>query len=263
MSWKSDSSPPEAVTRHNNLIALAGERYRRAATEFNKRKCEGAGAVEQKQLLESLHVAANEFFNIVENAIVECEVLSQNEFWATDLADTASNVLDSIPRHFEKLRSECERLKAQAPRPSPNAYTAMQSAVSRFNPDQAQSLKSHFMKSNLPTRGFEKPRTLSRADMSVGVVAACSFVIMLLVGVFFDAYNPQNFFIFRTLMALSAATCAGAFIPGALEVKTTAGRKHFIRATGALAVFLMVYFLNPPPLPKESSVPIAPGEVQP
>src|SRR6266550_4129852 len=85
----------------------------------------------------------------------------------------------------------------------------------------------------------------NRAD-KIGVLI---FAVIFLVGMLAIALavpNPTSsqFFVFRVVLALAAAGVAW-FIPGFIDVDIRFP-KVAIRATGAIAVFVIVYLLNPP-----------------
>jgi small GTP-binding protein len=72
------------------------------------------------------------------------------------------------------------------------------------------------------------------------------FVLLLLaLAVFIPEPTDFQIFTFRMVMALAAAGF-GALIPGFIEVRF----KNWLRAGGAMALFVIVYFLNPPGLVK-------------
>jgi hypothetical protein len=56
--------------------------------------------------------------------------------------------------------------------------------------------------------------------------------------------TDQQFEILRSLLALAGGG-VGAVIPGFLDVNLTAGTKLVLRAGGALAVFVVLYFWSP------------------
>jgi hypothetical protein len=58
--------------------------------------------------------------------------------------------------------------------------------------------------------------------------------------------NPteQQFQIFRIVIAIAAGGVA-AVIPGLLDIRMDTGRRLVLRAGGALAVFVIVYFFSP------------------
>ena len=87
-------------------------------------------------------------------------------------------------------------------------------------------------------KGTERHRTYERVAVFVfGVV----FVIGLLVlAILFSKPTDFQYMVFRIVLALAAAGVA-AFIPGFIEVDV----KNWVRAGGAIAVFIIVYFFSP------------------
>ena len=73
----------------------------------------------------------------------------------------------------------------------------------------------------------------------------CIIQVLLLLSIAIFIPNPTEFqlFVFRIVLAL-AAGAFGALIPGFIEVEF----KNWLRAGGALALFAIVFFLNPPAL---------------
>jgi len=67
--------------------------------------------------MQDLHSAATDFFNGLDTAIIECEVLGRKrpEVWAQDLANTAVNVLENIPQCYQSMWEEADRLKRHRP----------------------------------------------------------------------------------------------------------------------------------------------------
>src|SRR5271163_3453377 len=59
--------------------------------------------------------------------------------------------------------------------------------------------------------------------------------------------NEYSFFLLRVLAAISAAGIA-AVIPGMLQIEVGAGTLLAIRGAGALAVFVVIFLVNPPAL---------------
>lgn len=79
-------------------------------------------------------------------------------------------------------------------------------------------------------------------DKLLAFIFGAVFVIVLLVVARFDR-NPPPFskFIYRVVMSLAAAGI-GAVIPGIIDVSIN----PLVRAGGALALFVLVYMVNPP-----------------
>jgi hypothetical protein len=70
------------------------------------------------------------------------------------------------------------------------------------------------------------------------------FVVVLLAAIMIP--NPTFFqsFVFRACAAISLAAIAG-FIPGLLTIESRF-KTSFIRASGAVAVFVIIWLINPP-----------------
>ena len=91
-------------------------------------------------------------------------------------------------------------------------------------------------------------------QLIVAFVFGCIFVIVLLViALAIPEPTAQQMFIFRVVLALAAAGI-GAVIPGFLDIN---GKilEISIRATGALALFVLIYNINPPGLAAKSALP--------
>lgn len=75
---------------------------------------------------------------------------------------------------------------------------------------------------------------------------------MLLLALKFPKPTPFQYNIFRTVFALAAAGVA-AMIPGFLNLELNSSVGLLIRAGGALAVFVIVFFFNPKQLKRDDS----------
>lgn len=101
-------------------------------------------------------------------------------------------------------------------------------------------MASKLQKSNFCSRNWQK---LSAFGFGL------SFVLILLVlVVFIPLPTDAQFFVFRVVLAL-AASGVGAIVPGLIEVSVS----KYVRAGGALALFVLVYWFNPPGLIKNST----------
>lgn len=69
---------------------------------------------------------------------------------------------------------------------------------------------------------------------------AAAFIILILLSIALPDWTGDNPFLFKTLLALSAASIA-AMLPGFLHLDLN----NVVKAGGALGVFALVYFLNP------------------
>src|ERR1700732_2507139 len=67
---------------------------------------------------------------------------------------------------------------------------------------------------------------------------------LLLLAVLFPEPTPFQYTVFRIVLALAAAGFV-AFVPGFIEVRYEVKHKTLIRAGGAFAVLVIVYFFSP------------------
>ena len=77
--------------------------------------------------------------------------------------------------------------------------------------------------------------------------------VLILISLAPDPTDHQ-FFVFRVVIALSAGAF-GATIPGFLHLRLPLWRQGLISAGGAIALFVIVYMLNPPTLLTQNTVP--------
>lgn len=242
----------------------------KALRVFHAAKEKNEPVNKQIKLFEDWSGKFDKLFNYVESCIATSDLLGANrsEFWAKEMANTAGNLLDTIPDFYERHWFEAKRLNLPILKPSPNAFTAMQNAVAIYNSDQVEEFIKRFQNLNLPIRGFTHPTKMNtmydRWEKVAMLVTIIVFVaILLAVAIFKTDYTAQGFFIIRVILAIFAAAFAAVAIPGFLETTFKIGKSGAIRATGAIAVFVIVYLINPPnliidkkadSLPKSSAV---------
>lgn len=195
------------------------------------------------------------YFNFIENFVGNSGLLGAhaNGKWVTGFAETCHSVLKAFVVHVNFLRSHSDVLKGSLEQPDAAAYANMQRMTKEYLPkEQWQALEDLFKNNSLPISGFEyagandlneTPKWQLLTGLVIGVFFA---IIILLLAIFIPSPTPTQFFVFRGVFAVSLAAIA-AIIPGLLNVESRF-QKLYIRATGAIAVFVIVWFLNPPSL---------------
>ncbi len=194
--------------------------------------------------------AGASYFNFVEEFVGNSDLLGAHEsaLWAQGFAEDCAEILKSMPAHFQLLSAGFAGLNGPTIdqiRPGSTAFANMQRMVMKYlNPTESNTIKSSFEQSGLPIYGFTNE---AREFMSTKLQTILSFtfgvvfVIVLLVIAFVQP-QPSSFQYsgFRTVLALAGGG-AGAVFPGFIEVKLG----NWLRAGGALAVFVVLYFWNP------------------
>lgn len=195
------------------------------------------------------------YFNFIENFVGNSGLLGAhvNGKWVTGFAETCHSVLKAFIVHVNFLRSHSETLLGALDQPDDSAYANMQRMTKEYlQKDKWIKLESQFKENSLPSAGFnysgandlnETPKWQLISGLVIGVLFAS---IVLIAAIFIPNPTPTQFFIFRGIFAVSLAAIA-AIIPGLLTVESRF-QKFSVRATGAIAVFVIVWMLNPPAL---------------
>jgi hypothetical protein len=98
---------------------------------------------------------------------------------------------------------------------------------------------------NMPQRSAGKSGFLSEHWQQVTAFSCGILFVVVMLGIAIAIPNPTatQWFVFRVVLALAAAGI-GAVIPGLIVVNVS----KIVRAGGAIALFVLVYMLNPPQL---------------
>ncbi len=195
------------------------------------------------------------YFNYIENFVGNSGLLGAhvNGKWVTGFAETCHSVLKAFIVHVNFLRSHSETLLGALEQPDDSAYANMQRMTKEYlQKDKWIRLERQFKENSLPIAGFnysgandlnETPKWQLISGLVIGLLFA---LIVLIAAIFIPSPTPTQFFIFRGIFAVSLAAIA-AIIPGLLTVESRF-QKFSVRATGAIAVFVIVWMLNPPAL---------------
>lgn len=237
----------DVVTAKAKLANLKAE-YLKAVEEYISHDKQNQQS-SLKAILNCQQAGAS-YFNFVEEFVGNSDLLGAHEsaLWAQGFAEDCAEILKSMPAHFQLLSAGFAGMNgpsADQILPGSTAFANMQRMVMKYlNPAESRTIKSTFEQSGLPIYGFtnEAREFMSKKLQTIlsftfGVV----FVIALLVIAFFQP-QPSSFqySIFRTVVALAGAGAVAVF-PGFIEVKLG----NWLRAGGALAVFVVLYFWNP------------------
>ncbi len=207
-----------------------------------------------KELLKCQQLG-NEYFNYVESFVGTSGLLGAhaNGKWVTGFAETCHSILEAYVEHMKFLRAYSNILDNSIIKPNDNAYANMQRMTKEYlQKKQWESLEQVFIANTLPVTGFNYQgandmTTTPKWQLIAGLIIGTIFAIVILIlAVLIPSPTPSQMFIFRGVFAIALAAIA-AIIPGLLDVQSRFN-KFSIRATGAIAVFVIVWFMNPPAL---------------
>lgn len=190
------------------------------------------------------------YFNYAEEFVGNSDLLGahKNALWAQGFAEDCAEMLKSMPGFYDLLSTafaNLPALKSMNPKPGSTAYANMQRMVVRYlEASEVRSLKELFAGAGLPIYGFsnEAREFMSRKlqiwlSFIFGVVFIC---VLIAIALFKPDPSDFQYTIFRTVLALAGAGVA-AVIPGFIQANVGT----WIRAGGALAVFVIIYFWIP------------------
>lgn len=107
-------------------------------------------------------------------------------------------------------------------------------------------------------------RTFNVESWIVFGFGVLSLVFLFAIALFTKEHNPLLITTARITIAIACAGVA-AIIPGFIHIDLSGGMAKVVRAGGAMAVFVLVYFFNPPGLisSTEETVPNPPSDYMP
>lgn len=202
------------------------------------------------------------YFNYAEEFVGTSDLLGagRSAIWAQGFAEDCAEILGSLPAHIEFLKAAfCKSGLPVAEDkyiPGKTAYANMQRMVVKYlNSDLSKDLENRFKMANLPTYGFQNQ---AREFMSKTVQMYLSFgfgvvfvIIMLVIALFKPNPSDFQYSVFKTVLALAGGGVA-CTIPGFIEVQIGT----WVRAGGAIAVFVVLFFFSPAYLVVSHSTPV-------
>ena len=191
-----------------------------------------------------------EYFNYVEEFVGNSSLLGahENGLWAQGFAEDCAEVLRTMPNFYELLSVGFRKFNpalVKYSRPNNTAFANMQRMVVEYLTDsETNDIKKCLKNAKLPLYCFSN-EVKNPMDKKLTIILSFAFGVTFIVVILLIALlqpNPTSFqyTIFRAVLALAGAGVA-AVLPGFIQVRF----RKWLRAGGALAVFAILYFLNP------------------
>jgi hypothetical protein len=228
-------------------ISVLKNKYLSSLREFINTS---ADSKESPSLFLNLQQDGNRYFNYVEDFVGNSDLLGahQNGRWVIGFAEDCAAILESLIIHFQFLRVYTQKTNPsllENIEPSKTAYANMQRMVKEYlTKERSSEIKNKFESNHLPTYGFDNHKLpiMSKTAQSIlsFVFGVCFVTALLIISFFFPSPSDFQYTVFRIILALAAGGVVAAF-PGFIEVKLG----KWLRAGGALAVFVLVYFYSP------------------
>ncbi|MEZ8096564.1 hypothetical protein ACED51_20875 [Photobacterium swingsii] len=208
----------------------------------------------------SVQQEANKYFNYVDEFVGDSDLLGAHKsgIWVTGFAEDCASVLSSLCKHILFIRNAFDNLNIDpniSIEPALTAYANIQRMVVKYLPDDTSSnLKQQLVQHALPTFGFDNPAVMVMektqtwklvTGLVLGVIA---LVAITVASIMIPSPTEWQMFIFRGVFAISLSAIA-AIIPGFIDVTSIIKTKQsYFRVVsgGAIAIFVLIWFINPP-----------------
>lgn len=246
------------ITEFENLIEVDRKEYSSCLhTTLALLNATPTSAEVQNQMT-VLHNKGVTFFNLFERSIDEYGLpyFELNIDTKNRKIEDAIGLVDVIVNHWTTLRQLSEKFSVSSPTPSTNAYSSIQRLINYFEKEKSYELKNKFMAAKLPTNGFDHKtkfsgwqigsRNLTITQIVVGLV----FIVITGLIIFNkDVLNGMQYFFSRAVLSLGLTLIGSALLEGTVKLDWTIQKSITIKAVGWVALFIMLYYFNPPTAP--------------
>jgi uncharacterized integral membrane protein len=205
-----------------------------------------------------LHNKGVTFFNLFERSIDEYGLpyFELNIDTKNRKVEDAICLVDVIINHWTTLRQLSEKFSVSCPTPSTTAYSSIQRLIKYFEKEKSKELKNKFMAAKLPTQGFDDKAKFSgwqigSLNLTITQIVV-GLVFILITGLIIfnkDVLNGMQYFFSRAVLSLGLTLIGSALLEGTVKLDWTIQKSITIKAVGWVALFIMLYYFNPPSAP--------------
>lgn len=178
----------------------------------------------------------------------------ENKNLQRDYVGTVENFIPTSLKLIEVINGIAKKDGVTQISVSPKAYVTIQRFVNTFSEKQIiDELKDKFTEKGLSVSGFNQKyeRTMKskfiklQLWLGVPLLLICGAAILFGENLIGSKFNGIQLIFLKAFMALTVSIVASSLIEGNATVKWSLQKGLAIRAVGWVAVFLLLYFLNP------------------
>jgi len=249
-----------SITEFENSIQLLREEYKsELLTLLTILQQDNPNSKTVANQLNSVVSKGTDFFNLFERSIDEYGIsnFELNQDTRNRKIEDAENIINTIIFHWTTIRQTCNKFNLICPSPSRTAYSSTQRLIKKFDPNLSQKIREEFALKNLPTNGFDDKKThsgweignrkLTITQISVGLI------FILISGLILfnkETINGMQYFFIRLILSLGITLVSSALLEGMLNINWTISKSLTLKATSWIAFFILLYYMNPPAVPK-------------
>ncbi|HEX3387318.1 MAG TPA: hypothetical protein VHS53_19095, partial [Mucilaginibacter sp.] len=167
---------------------------------------------------------------------------------------TVENFIPISLKLNEVIRLVAQKNQIRGRIVSDKSYNTVQSFINTFaSAEVKKSFKERFQKDNISTDGFNQKfrKTMEKKylhiQLYVGIplLLICGFIIFFGEHYLHQRFNGIQLIFLKALLSLSISAVGSSVIEGTANVNWKMQTALTVRAAGWVAVFLLLYFLNP------------------
>lgn len=181
------------------------------------------------------------------NKINKGDDLSKTEL--EDFLSTIENIFDFVIKYSEFIKIMRER-RGVLYEYSSNVLSTSEAVLKHYRKERAGYYKEKFKENDFPTRGFEKELSMRNKtkDILCIIFGSVLFFASVLMAYLLDVNTGYQYLVFRVCFSLGVALLASGLLKGFVKTKIKTSNKINrveITACGAVAIFLLLYLINP------------------
>lgn len=191
--------------------------------------------------------AGTKYFNEAEKLVSASKVDGKHNhgLLVADIAESCEAILESYLLHVAFLEKYNFLMAGAYSKPKNHACSNMQRMVKKYaSSNVSDKLRLDFVNANLPTIGFDLKEPEDKILVEVYLPVGIGLLLMLISfasAIIINNPTSSQFFVIRGMFSLAGAGI-GACIPGWLNLDI----KGYIKAGGALGIFIALWAINPP-----------------
>ncbi len=208
--------------------------------------------LDPRKIFNDVHNAGSRFFNKFESSLDDYDSSNINKDQATRKAEDTFNIVSLIFNHWKVIRIFVGKYNLVEPIPSPTSYASIQRVLRKFYPKEVEELKNKFTNMNLPTVGFDSKPKHSGWKKKAPYEIIIGLIILIISGILNFVYNDPTgtqFIYLKLIMAIGGSVTLMGLGHGYVRVKWTLIHSLYVVASGTIALFILLYFFNPPSPP--------------
>lgn len=247
-----------SITGFEDEISKKRDQYYRILQDTLKTLKNDITIEEVSDLLLQLHNKGVAFFNLFERSIDEFGLsnFKLNSDTKNRKIEDSIAIVDTIILHWETIRSIAGKYKISPPEPSRQAYASIQRLIKKFEPKKANEIKLKFMAQNLPVEGFVSNK--NHSGWKIGsqnlMWKQIVFGVLCVIGAAIIAFNFNSltgaqYLFFRLLISIGFTLFITALVEVKVKIHWTVTKSLTVKAIGAIAFFILIYYINPPSAP--------------